>query len=68
MTHAIQAPHVPVANAAHHVHTSQSFDQEVQLFPLRTVFAVPVSVSVPFTYIANQAGSRLTPVFTVRLL
>lgn len=36
--------------------------------PFLIILAVPVRVRVPSTYIANHAGSRVTPVFTVRLL
>ena len=36
--------------------------------PFLIILAVPVRVRVPSTYIANHAGSRVTQVFTVRLL
>lgn len=38
------------------------------LFPFLWIFAVPVKVSVHFTYIANPLGFKTIPVFTVRLL
>lgn len=49
--HHKQGPHVPVANAAHHVHgvIPLAF---VALFPLRAILAVPERVSVPRTCIA----------------
>ena len=56
-----QAQQVPVASAAQAVCHEAAFQS-------RAIFAVPVSVKVPRTYIAYPAGSRTIPVLTVKLL
>ena len=55
------APQVPVASAPPPVIPEA-------LFPFLAIFAVPVRVIVPHTYIAYPAGLRTIPVLTVRLL
>lgn len=62
-----QTQHVHVASAAHHVHCT-AHAAFVALLPFLIIFAVPVSVSVHATYIIYHAGSRVTPVLTVKLL
>lgn len=61
VTHHKQAQQVPVASAAQAVCHEAAFQS-------RAIFAVPVSVKVPRTYIAYPAGSRTIPVLTVKLL
>lgn len=56
MARAVPAVHAVPAEAFH------------QLFHSLVILAVPVSVNVPSTYTAYQAGFSSTPVFTVRLL
>lgn len=58
-------PQVPVASetvATHQVAPDPAF----QLFQFLCIFAVPVRVSVPSTYIANPEGFNITPVLTVK--
>ena len=56
-------PQVPPVDAA----PDQPLLPAVALFPRRDIFAVPVRVRVPETYIAYHAGLSVIPVLTVRL-
>lgn len=66
------APQVFVLSAVHPkpaVDTAAfcQFHPSVQLLPRRDIFAVPVRVSVPDTYIAKPSGLSTIPVLTVKL-
>lgn len=61
VTHHKQAQQVPVARAVQAVCP----DADTQSL---AILEVPVSVNVPRTYIAYQAGSSIIPVLTVKLL
>ena len=65
--HARFAPQVPVASAVPAVHPVPPLALP-PAFPVLIILAVPVSVIVPFEYIAYQAGLIDTPVLTVRFI
>lgn len=65
--HDPHGPHVPVLSAAQPAHPFAR-DAFAPLLPFRINFAVPVSVSVPKTYIIKPSGFSVIPVSTVRLL
>lgn len=60
-------PQLPTTSAVPHA-PAVSPEAAEPAFPFLIILAVPVRVRVPSTYIANHAGSSVTPVFTVRLL
>lgn len=66
----VHAPHGQIDHVASASHPAPPVwdDADVPLFPFLAIFAVQVRVKVHFTWITYPAGSRIIPVFTVRLL